>query len=211
VATNAGGTGLVSDPPNSWLTALNGEAGSVTITTRTDSRIAGTFQFDATNVPGTAAGIARVTNGEFDITVSGGLPPLPTGFGSSVSANLDGDFWNAATIVANSPSFGAFNLVGSTTEFSISIVPKVQVSAGETYGIPFQIDLLITRIGSDDTWHAEGGPNVGTVTITEFTNDALVGAFQGSIPQATGGIEQMLVTDGQFNVYLQPIEIKGRP
>jgi hypothetical protein len=49
------------------------------------------------------------------------------------------------------------------------------------------------------------------VTITALTNDNLVGTFQGSIPQETGGIEPMLVEDGQFNVYLAPIEIKGGP
>jgi hypothetical protein len=213
VLSNAGGTGLVSDPPNSWLTPLNGEAGSVTITTRTDTRIAGSFEFDATELPGTAAGTARVRNGEFDITVDGGLPDLPTGFGSSMSANLEGDFWNAAEFpTANSPSFAAFDLKGKETEFLISIVPKVPVEAGQTYGIPFQIDFKITRLGgSEDVWHSEGGPNTGTVTITALTNDNLVGTFQGSIPQETGGIEPMLVEDGQFNVYLAPIEIKGGP
>lgn len=205
VLTNAGGRGLYSDPPNSWLTPMTGEAGTVTISTRTDTRIVGTFSFDADEFPGSPPSTVRVTNGKFDITVEGGLPDLPTGIASVTSANLNGDFWNAATIIAYATVPGEFNFAGTTTEFAIAIFPLVPVSAGNTYGIPSQISLTINRIGSTDSWHSDGGPNVGTLTVTEFTDDQLVATFDGVIPQLSGGITPMAITDGQINVFLQPI------
>lgn len=211
IVSNAGGTGLVTNPPNTWLTPLSGEAGTVTISTRTDSRIAGTFAFVAAELPGSSSGATIVTEGHFDITVSGGLPALPTGLASAASAKLNGDDWNAAAIIANSASAGVFNFVGTTTEFSIALQPSVSVLAGYTYGIPSQMDLTMTRIGSTDTWHAEAGPDIGSVTLIEFTDDQLVGTFQGTIPQSSGGTTPMVVTEGQFNLSLQPIEIKGGP
>lgn len=71
--TSAGGIGTVIDSPSSWSTPLNGASGSATITTLTATRIAGTFQFDADDILGAATSVA-VTAGEFDITVSTGLP-----------------------------------------------------------------------------------------------------------------------------------------
>jgi hypothetical protein len=208
-ATNAGGTAAYSEAPNSWLTTLTGEAGTVTITTRTDTRIVGTFSFNATELPGSAPSTVRVSNGEFDITVEGGLPDLPTGFGSVTSANLDGDFWNASTILATSSTPGRFDLVLTNTEYSMTMFPLVDILAGSTYGIPGQISLTINRLGTTDSWHTDGGPNVGAVTITEFTDAQLVGSFAGLIPQISGGITPLSIADGQFNVFFQPIQTRA--
>jgi hypothetical protein len=52
-----------------WLSSLAGGSGSVTVTTITESRIAGTFQFHAIAVQGTpASGTRQVTNGRFDLS-----------------------------------------------------------------------------------------------------------------------------------------------
>src|SRR5262245_44153241 len=42
--TTAGGRGFVGEAPYAWSTPLSGAAGTVTITARTATRIAGTFQ-----------------------------------------------------------------------------------------------------------------------------------------------------------------------
>jgi len=209
--SRGGGPGYVSEPPNSWRTPYNGEAGTVTITTRTDTRIAGSFEFDATQLPGTAPSTTLVRNGEFDITVSGGLPDLPTELSSTFSATLDGYPWNAAIMSATTADFAEFDLGGGTMEsFFIRIFPKVHVEVGQTYGIPGQIDFQISRRCESSgacIWRSEGGPDTGSVTITEFTDERLVGTFQGSIPPRLGGIEPMVVEDGQFNVLLELREI----
>jgi hypothetical protein len=202
--TNAGGQATYTQAPTSFVTALTGEAGVVTITTRTNTRIAGTFSFLASDITG--PGTVNVTNGEFDITVEGGLPTLPTGSGSEMSANLDADFWNAATILANRQSANQFNLVVTNTEFAMTMTSVVDILAGSVYGIPGQIQLTINRLGTIDSWQAEAGPNVGTVSITESTEGQLVGSFSGVIPQVSGGVTPLTVSDGEFNVFFQPVE-----
>ncbi|MBK7595943.1 MAG: hypothetical protein IPP98_01475 [Gemmatimonadetes bacterium] len=51
-----------------WTSSLVGGAGSITVTTLTASRAAGTFTFTAAASPGTSAtGTRSVTNGSFDV------------------------------------------------------------------------------------------------------------------------------------------------
>lgn len=51
-----------------WTTATQGGTGSITITTFTANRIAGSFSFEAVPITGGATGTVRVTNGSFDVT-----------------------------------------------------------------------------------------------------------------------------------------------
>jgi len=60
IVSNASGQG--------WTTFTQGGTGTLTITTYTASRIAGTFSFDAAPTSGGATGTLHVTNGSFDIT-----------------------------------------------------------------------------------------------------------------------------------------------
>ncbi len=54
---------------STWTTALSPGSGSVSITTLSSERAAGTFQFTAQQAPGTeATGQVSVTSGSFDIT-----------------------------------------------------------------------------------------------------------------------------------------------
>jgi hypothetical protein len=66
---NAGSVAFISSSTGAgWSTLAQGGTGTVTITTYTANRIAGTFSFDAVPSSGGAAGTVRVTNGAFDIT-----------------------------------------------------------------------------------------------------------------------------------------------
>ena len=82
-----GGTGTVTFPPNrdpdsfpkTYVTPLDGVSGSVTITEYTEWDIKGTFHFTAEGTdPSYVPRTRSVTEGEFDISVSHGLPPVPT-------------------------------------------------------------------------------------------------------------------------------------
>jgi hypothetical protein len=66
----AGSLAIVSQSTagGGWTTFAQGGTGSITITTYTANRIAGTFAFDAVAVSGGATGTTRVTNGTFDVT-----------------------------------------------------------------------------------------------------------------------------------------------
>ncbi|MGB8329606.1 MAG: hypothetical protein WCE62_05715, partial [Polyangiales bacterium] len=185
IGTTPGGTGQVTDPPDSWLTPLSGDAGTVTITVRTATRIAGTFSFSADPLLG-GGPAAVVTDGKFDITQSAGLPALPTGDGSTASATIDGSAWNGATVVALNPGAGVLSVSASNTAYSISMTPKVPLTAGNSYGIPSQISLTIIRTGAADSWVAIGGDDVGTWTIDTFTATRATGTFDATLPKSGG-------------------------
>jgi uncharacterized protein DUF6252 len=52
----------------SWSTSLTGGSGSVSLTTLTSSRVAGTFSFVAFPPTGSKAGTLNVASGSFDVT-----------------------------------------------------------------------------------------------------------------------------------------------
>jgi hypothetical protein len=63
----AGGIGSVSvSATNVWTTGLTGGSGTITITSLTTTRIAGTFTFTANAAGGNATGTQSITNGSFD-------------------------------------------------------------------------------------------------------------------------------------------------
>ncbi len=200
--TTPGGTATVSATPNSWLTPLNGAAGFVTLTARTDQRIAGSFFFTADALAGATPATRAVTAGAFDITIDAGLPPLPTGVGSTAIASLGGTPWNAATIVGLIPGSGIFSLGADNTAYSISISPKLPVAAGNTYGIPSQMNMTVIRTGTADSWAAITGPDIGTVTITTFEANRLVASFSATLPPLNAP-SSLTVTGGAVNAYLQ--------
>jgi len=67
--TNGNGSNaIVSSTAGAWGTAFNGGSGTITVTTLTANRIAGTFSFDAPAGSGNATGTLQVRNGNFDVT-----------------------------------------------------------------------------------------------------------------------------------------------
>jgi hypothetical protein len=67
--TNGNGSNaIVSSTTGAWGTAFNGGSGTITVTTLTANRIAGTFSFDAPAGSGNATGTLQVRNGNFDVT-----------------------------------------------------------------------------------------------------------------------------------------------
>jgi len=195
--TNAGGTGSVVDVPITWLTPLSGAAGTVEITTRSATRIAGTFEFTATPL-GAGAPHVAVTGGGFDITIDSGLPALPTGGGSVMTAKIDGEDWNGATItqVGNGSSFG-----GTTTEYSINFTGAVSPGAFDLGPGPGRWQCQILRIGSGDSWYAGTNDSVGTIIFATVLPGRMQGLFYGTLPPLSG-TDSLVVTDGFFSVYL---------
>ena len=201
INTTPGGIGMVAVPPASWTTPLNGAAGTITLTKRTSTEIAGTFSFTATPSVG-ATSTRNVTAGTFDITISGGLPAMPSGTGSVVDASIDGTPWNAATIVGSNPGSGIFTLEADNTEYSVTLIPTVPVVAGTTYGIPSQMSLTVIRTGTSNSWAATSGADVGSVTITTFDAHRLVASFDVTLPPQTAS-GSLTMSGGAIDAYLQ--------
>ncbi|MBK7769595.1 MAG: hypothetical protein IPI48_03405 [bacterium] len=146
--------------PESWTTPMSGQAGFITLSARTATRVAGTFNYTAGHSAAPCA--ARVvTGGAFDITRESGLPPLPTGVGSTAIATIGGVPWNAATIVGLSGGGTSFTLAADNTSYSITLSPKQLVSAGNTYGIPSQMGITVLRTGTADSWWGGLGADIG--------------------------------------------------
>lgn len=199
VLSTPGGTGSAVVAGSSWLTPLSGAAGSVEITARTATRIAGSFSFTADAIGGATPAQRTVTDGTFDITVSSGLPDLPTQEGSVLRATLGGDPWHGATVVTTSPGPGSFSLSATTTEYSITAVSKVPIVAGNSYAIPSQVGFTVIRIGTSDSWSAAAGPDIGTWTVDSFTDTGSSGNFSGEIP-ALNAAGPLTVADGEFSL-----------
>ncbi|MCB9514336.1 MAG: hypothetical protein R3C71_09220 [Candidatus Krumholzibacteriia bacterium] len=197
--TNAGGTAQVVVPPQGWLTPFSGSAGMVDITTRTATRIAGNFAFVADEVLGGTPLHRSVTEGAFDITVAAGLPPLPTGTPSALGASLDGTPWNAATVVTASGGGASFSVSASSTEWQLTAVPQVPVSAGNSYAVPSEVSISVIRVGTSDAWTAIGGPDVGSWSIDAFSATGMTGSFSATLPKSGGGAA-LTLGGGAFDV-----------
>ena len=68
LATGNGSNAIIANSTGGWGTAFNGGSGTLTVTTLTANRIAGTFSFDAPAGSGQATGTLQVRNGKFDVT-----------------------------------------------------------------------------------------------------------------------------------------------
>lgn len=202
LATTPGGIGQVIDDADSWETWLTGSAGTVTISARTSTRVAGTFNFTATASPGTPPGTRPVTAGAFDITVATGLPPLPGREGSTCTANLGGTPWTAATVTGSSSGPGLFSFGATSLEHAISLTTTVPVVAGNTYGIPSDVTIFLQHFDSGGAWNGGAGADVGSVTITTFEAGRLVATFSGTFPSTNAG-DPLVVTGGAINTFLQ--------
>ncbi|HZJ56051.1 MAG TPA: DUF6252 family protein, partial [Myxococcaceae bacterium] len=95
-STNFGGIGTVAEGATAWTTPLSGAAGTVNITSLTPTRIAGTFSFNAAEVVNPSS-TKSVTNGAFDMPVTGTPGTVQPYQGSSMKATLGGTSWIGAT------------------------------------------------------------------------------------------------------------------
>ena len=187
-----------------WSTPLNGASGFVTITARTDKRIAGTFHCTTAGIlPSITPPTRSVTDGSFDVTIDAGLPPLPTGVGSTEIATIGGTPFNGATIVGINAGGGIFSVGADNTVYSISLLPKIPVTAGNTYGIPSQMSITLAEMGTTNSWWGGLGADIGSVTITTFNANRLIATFNGTLPVLGGAPATMTVTGGAINAYLE--------
>ncbi len=197
--SNAGGTVTLSATTpviGSWTTPLNGDAGTVTITLRTATRIKGTFECTAEPFSGGAASDVEITDGEFDITIPGGLPALPTGIGNTMAATVGGESWNAATIVqvGGGASFGGMN-----TKYSVNFVGLVSPGMHNLGTGVGKWGATIIETGTANAWSAPGD-SVGTIFFV-LTPNRMVGLFNGTFPKQGGGPD-LEIENGSFGVYL---------
>jgi|SRR5450432_287434 len=208
--TTPGGTATVIDASTTaftdWMTDFTGSRGSITFATLAGGRMTGTFLFTAPpQLGGTATNTRTITDGAFDLPVPSTFT-LPTGFdtGSTLSATLNGQPWNAATVEGlGDTSTGVFSIGGMTTGISLSLTTKVPASVGGTYD-QTAITFLVTGSGSNCCWGGTG--TIGSVTITTLTANRATGTFTATLPVAGGGAATgpLTFSGGAFDIRIDP-------
>lgn len=213
----SGGIGTVFEGSSIWQTPLSGAAGSVTISTMTATRVAGTFTFTAAGLLG-ATGQRTVTNGKFDFPISApaNLPPMTQADTGFMSVSLGGTPWFGASGGGGAPTQGALLAIFINENYTLSVQVAPYNGPG-TYtigGSPANIANSIrvtqgTKAGSLCCW---GGKtqlvngqvvslDAGTITITSATASRIRGTFSGTLaPGLTGTATSSLVlTNGSFS------------
>jgi hypothetical protein len=207
-----GGRAQFSEAGVVWATPNNGASGTVTLTTLTPTRIAGTFQYTAALSRGTSATQTRaITNGTFDIpmtSASGSLPAVPANAGSVLKATIGGNAYNAGTVTATTSNQGnglGINSHNLTYQLQISLAG---VTTAGTYALnqPAGRVISVTGVGAGPgnpqcCWGLNG-TDAGTVTITSVTAARMIGTFNATLrPQSISSQTQPLViTNGTFDV-----------
>lgn len=212
----AGGIANVNVGSSVWATPLSGDAGTVTITSVGNGRIAGTFQFTAEPLTG-GTGTKTITNGQFNvaITSSGGLQTYDPALLGTGSVVLGGTPWKAATWTA-SVNQGGLVVILANKDYGISVSVAPFNGAG-TYTLAFTPFHRITLTPGGNSsapccWGGRtslvGGQTVlndqGTITITSVNGKRIQGTFAGTLAPGLVGNQttNLAVTGGVFDVVI---------
>jgi len=209
--TTAGGTGIVfatvGSAISTWSTNLLGNAGTVTITSLTSSRIAGTLQFTAPPQSfSSTTGTRVVTNGAFDLALPANFTVAPaTNKGSKVTGTIGGAAWNAASVVALGAG-GVFGLTATTDSLSLTLATGRVVAAGSTYPIGGNSGGLagavmsVIKTGTSLGWTSGSGTaSVGSLTITSLSGNRASGTFSATLVGGAGTSGPLTVS-GTFDI-----------
>src|SRR5215831_3419061 len=200
-ATNFGGIGSVNEGANSWITPLNGTSGTIIITSLGSGRIAGTFSFTAAQISA-AGGNRTVTNGAFDLALSGTPGTVQPYQGSMLKATLGTTAWIAGTIVVSKPS-GTYSFIGTSQPLatasgasSVDIVLN-GVNGPGTYQIGGPSTNLVSATVGGTGYNSSISGSSGSVVVTSLDANRLKGTFSGTI--AAGGGGSLSISNGQFD------------
>lgn len=208
-----GGLGTIGSQGGSWSTLLSGSAGTVTITTLTSDRIAGTFAFTAHANMDPAGAARTVTGGEFDvsITTTGTVHPLPANAGSSITADIGGASWTASTIAVQGDPGSLWGFTALNTEYGVSL-GIANVTGPGTYPLALtgQLAYGLVSAGTAAQTHCCWGFSVGgeagtgSITIETLTADRSTGTFSFTLPPQAGTAASapLAVTSGHFDIGL---------
>jgi hypothetical protein len=203
INSSTGGAVTMTFGSQSWMTPLNGAAGSVTITGISESAVEGTFTFRATPMVAGAGEPVQVTQGSFRVPRSAGYTAAtPDQLGSRVSATIEGAAWNAATVVATVPAAGQLGAVASNTDYSISINvgPLPGPGTGPLTLVPPVRRISVQRLPSGGFWGGSAADQ-GTLTITSWTANRVVGTFSGTLAPLPGtGGAPLVITGASFDL-----------
>jgi len=213
-----GGTAQVSNVSSGWTTRLSGSAGTITITSLTNTEIIGTFTFVANgvlNAPTTST--KTVTSGTFDLPVAaaGAVGPVPDNAGSIISGTIGGQPFNLATIAVTTGQTRDTKgqLIGTTLVFGgstdtqgmgasvsgitgIGTYPLTNASPATT------MNASLTNGAAIQSWNSGVSTSpVGGITITSWSTTRAKGTFSATLSGAIG-TSSVINVSGSFDVGL---------
>jgi hypothetical protein len=203
-----GANGNLSRLGSIWQTPGSGAAGTLVITELLADRIVGNFELTAEPVPGSmATGTVMVTEGEFDLPLTEPAREIGPGHGRTLSAEIDGEPFNAATVVVTPLNGGiSFNAINDAYNLGF-LLSEVELTG--TYGLsldtPSRAVAAVAGSNGDMTtnccWTVPL-EEAGTITFSTISADRLVGTFEVTLePQAgTAASAPLVVTSGVFDL-----------
>ena len=203
--TVAGGLASVVLSSTGWSTPLSGNAGTVTITAVSPTRITGTFSFTAPRVTGTGGSATRtVTQGQFDLPVNGPATlVVPDNAASRMEWAVGGVAHTASTIASvAAPTAGVLTFAGSNISQTVNIIVSEYTGVG-TYvlgsGAARHVRLT-SNVTPTGTWGGTNATTTGSLTVTSATATRLIGSVSvrlQPIAGTTGGAVNLFAT---FNI-----------
>lgn len=206
--TGTGGIANVIEGGQSWSTPLSGAAGTVTISSLTDTRVRGSFSFQATPIIGSGAAVT-VTDGQFDVVRSASyVTPTADQMGSVATASIDGAHWNAATVAVAGAS-GTYAISASNTgvttayQVTITVGPITAPGSGPLSATVPVRRITVQRLADGAIWGGTAGDQ-GTITITSLSAARLVGSFSATLAPvpASASRPALAIDGGTFDVRL---------
>jgi hypothetical protein len=203
--TLTGGLATSSGGAASWSTPLTGAAGTLTVSTVSVTRIAGTFSFVATPVYGSTTN-RTITEGTFDLPVTTTASiAVPDQNGGVFGGTLDGAPWKASTIAfVSMPNSGTMAMGVSNTANNITIILSGLRGVG-TYPLNTGVSryFSISNLSGGKAW---GGSNVtssGSFVITTLTPTRMKGTYNVTLQPVTAtGATGTITATGAFDVGL---------
>ncbi len=208
----SGGNGIYAQGNAGWITSLSGDQGTITLTTLTATRIAGTFSFIADLASGVGTGVKTISNGTFDlpITTAVSTGTVPNNMQNRIRATLNGTFYNAASVATTSNATGLSGFTSVTSKWGLTVFVSGALAVG-TYplGTAGGVTVIMGVSGectpgsgaNTCSWNGTLPGATGTVTITSVTGNRATGTFSGTLPRSgTAGAATVVITNGTFDI-----------
>lgn len=202
-----GGTATYAEAAAGWSTLpLTGDLGEIVITRLDASRAAGTFHFVGHPTSGGATGTRTVTNGAFDLPVSGTVGPVPDRNRNILRATIAGEAWLGATAVTTGNPATTLTWLGNDTRQTLNMTLRGITEPG-TFDLSAGGNTVTVSVGSGSggtpcCWSSTADGAAGTVIVTSVTASRCAGSFSFTIPPIPGtdATDPISVTDGFFDV-----------
>ncbi|NNE08099.1 MAG: hypothetical protein HKN20_06000 [Gemmatimonadetes bacterium] len=206
-ASVSGGTVVYADGGDAWGTPLSGRAGTITFSTLTADRIAGTFDFVGEAIAGDATGDLVVSDGSFDLPLDPGGPVggVPERNRNVVTLTIDGEPYAASTVGSAGAPPGIFSVSSSSTEFTMTLSTN-GISGPGTFDLatqpgPVSISISDPRLEDTISWGALNGGATGSIVVTSLTEKRIQGTISATLPVTFGpGTDPITITDGFFDI-----------